>query len=192
MWFFAACTIRVAATLAGASSTKHEDIQTFQDLRQSVIHELQVHCLSDRCVAPESLVDVNAAWSLPSPKGILYSTCTSMLCGRFRDVLLFATIHSIFSACFLRPSQNPLEYSGTVLQSFPRFTKIIKGLRRGELTVITGPTGSGKTTILSQLSLDLAAGGLSTLWGSFEIKNTRLMQKMLQQFAGRPVKDIAG
>lgn len=87
--------------------------------------------------------------------------------------------------------QNPLEYSGTVLQSFPRFTKIIKGLRRGELTVITGPTGSGKTTILSQLSLDLAAGGLNTLWGSFEIKNTRLLQKMLQQFAGRPLADIA-
>ena len=57
--------------------------------------------------------------------------------------------------------QNPLEYSGTVLQSFPRLTKIIKGLRRGELTVITGPTGSGKTTLLSQLSLDLAAGGLN-------------------------------
>lgn len=88
--------------------------------------------------------------------------------------------------------QNPLEYSGTGLQSFPRFTRIIKGLRRGELTVLTGPTGSGKTTILSQLSLDLAAGGLSTLWGSFEIKNTRLMQKMLHQFAGRPVADIAG
>eukprot|EP00903_Cladosiphon_okamuranus_P009922 g9419.t1 len=114
--------------LDGASSMKHEDIQTFQDLRHSVIHELQ----------------------------------------------------------------NPLEYSGTALKSFPRFTKIVKGLRRGELTVITGPTGSGKTTILSQLSLDLATGGLSTLWGSFEIKNTRLMQKMLQQFAGRPVKDIAG
>ncbi|CAM9916226.1 unnamed protein product, partial [Hapterophycus canaliculatus] len=111
--------------LDGASSTKHEDIQTFQDLRSSVIHELQ----------------------------------------------------------------NPLEYSGTVLRSFPQFTKIIKGLRRGELTVITGPTGSGKTTILSQLSLDLAAGGLSTLWGSFEIKNTRLVQKMLRQFAGRPLAD---
>ncbi|CAM9640212.1 unnamed protein product, partial [Ectocarpus sp. 13 AM-2016] len=114
--------------LDGASSTKHDDIQTFQDLRQDVIHELQ----------------------------------------------------------------NPLEYSGTGLQSFPRFTRIIKGLRRGELTVLTGPTGSGKTTILSQLSLDLAAGGLSTLWGSFEIKNTRLMQKMLHQFAGRPVADLAG
>lgn len=89
-------------------------------------------------------------------------------------------------------SQNPLEYSGTALQSFPRFTSIIKGLRRGELTIITGPTGSGKTTILSQMSLDLARGGISTLWGSFEIKNTRLLQKMLQQFVGRPLKDISG
>lgn len=86
--------------------------------------------------------------------------------------------------------QHPREYNGTALQSFPRLTKIIKGLRRGELTVFTGPTGSGKTTLLSQLSLDLAAGGLNTLWGSFEIKNTRLLLKMLQQFAGRPLADL--
>lgn len=93
--------------------------------------------------------------------------------------------------CLVLRSQHPLEYTGTALNSFPRFTSIVKGLRRGELTVVTGPTGSGKTTILSQLSLDLAAGGHNTLWGSFEIKNTRLMQKMLQQFAGRPLADLA-
>jgi ABC-type lipoprotein export system ATPase subunit len=32
----------------------------------------------------------------------------------------------------------------------------MKGLRKGELSIITGATGSGKTTLLSQLSLDFA------------------------------------
>lgn len=37
----------------------------------------------------------------------------------------------------------PDKYIGTPLTSLPQFTKIIQGLRRGELTVLTGPTGSG-------------------------------------------------
>ena len=54
------------------------------------------------------------------------------------------------------------------------------------MTVLTGPTGSGKTTFLGQTSLDLAEQGVNVLWGSFEIKNTRLMHKLLQQY----MKDI--
>jgi twinkle protein len=54
----------------------------------------------------------------------------------------------------------------------------------GELTVVTGGTGVGKTTILSQISLDYCAyQGVNTLWGSFEIKNTRLAKTMLSQYA---------
>ena len=45
-------------------------------------------------------------------------------------------------------------------------------------------TGSGKTTLLSQISLDFAMMGIPTLWGSFEIKNVRLLQKMLGQYNG--------
>ena len=45
-----------------------------------------------------------------------------------------------------------------------------------------GPTGSGKTTFLGQASLDLVDQGVNVLWGSFEIKNTRLMKKLLQQY----------
>ncbi|KAI9919011.1 hypothetical protein PsorP6_011511 [Peronosclerospora sorghi] len=62
---------------------------------------------------------------------------------------------------------------------------LMKGQRMGEVSVLTGPTGCGKTTLLSQLSLDLCGQGVSTLWGSFEIKNTRLMHKMLTQLAQR-------
>lgn len=35
---------------------------------------------------------------------------------------------------------------------------------------------------MSQLSLDFVEQGIPTLWGSFEVKNTRLVKKMLQQF----------
>jgi len=48
--------------------------------------------------------------------------------------------------------------------------------------VLAGTTGSGKTTFLGQASLDLVDQGVNVLWGSFEIKNTRLMKKLLQQY----------
>ena len=71
---------------------------------------------------------------------------------------------------------------GTPVKSIPTLNKITKGFRKGELVVFTGPTGSGKTTILSQISLDFAKENVPTLWGSFEIKNTRLLLKMLHQY----------
>jgi len=37
----------------------------------------------------------------------------------------------------------------------------------GELTVVSGPTGSGKTTFLAQVSLDLCKKDIAVLWGSF-------------------------
>lgn len=46
------------------------------------------------------------------------------------------------------------------------------------------PAGSGKTTLLSQLSLDLCLQGVKTLWGSFEVKHTRLVSAMLTQLVG--------
>lgn len=60
-----------------------------------------------------------------------------------------------------------------------------QGHRRGEMSIITGTTGAGKTTLLSQLSLDLCTRGVRTLWGSFEIKNVRLLRRMMTQLADR-------
>ena len=62
--------------------------------------------------------------------------------------------------------------------------EILKGHRAGELTIFTGPTGSGKTTFLSEYSLDLTMQGVRTLWGSFEIQNHRLAKLMMTQFCG--------
>ena len=87
----------------------------------------------------------------------------------------------------LHEIMHPDKYVGSPISSLPGLTSIIKGLRRGELTVLTGPTGSGKTTYLGQMSLDLVEQDVNVLWGSFEIKNTRLMHKLLQQFARQPL-----
>eukprot|EP00978_Attheya_sp_CCMP212_P017804 scaffold47932_cov48-Attheya_sp.AAC.1 len=94
------------------------------------------------------------------------------------DEIRSQVLHEIF---------HPDKYVGVPVPSLPSFTKLIKGFRRGEMTVLTGPTGSGKTTFLGQLSLDFADQGVNTLWGSFEIKNTRLMHKLLQQFSREPL-----
>jgi twinkle protein len=81
---------------------------------------------------------------------------------------------------------NPVQAAGKQFTTLPSMNAILKGHRRGELSIITGPTGAGKTTFLSQVSLDLCNQGVNTLWGSFEIKNIQLMKKMLTQYAGNP------
>lgn len=49
--------------------------------------------------------------------------------------------------------------------------------------------GCGKTTFMSEYSLDLAMQGINTLWGSFEIRNVRLVRTMLQQMVGVPLSE---
>ena len=72
------------------------------------------------------------------------------------------------------------QYQGIQSRCFNFFNKHLKGLRKGELTILTGASGSGKTTFMSQLSIDFLAQGLPTLWGSFEIVNEVLGQSMVQ------------
>ncbi|GFG33037.1 hypothetical protein Cfor_10752 [Coptotermes formosanus] len=83
--------------------------------------------------------------------------------------------------------QNNEKVQGVKWKRYPALNRILKGHRRGEFTVLTGPTGCGKTTFMSEYSLDLAMQGVNTLWGSFEIRNARLARTMLQQMAGVPL-----
>ncbi|XP_052073848.1 twinkle mtDNA helicase-like [Mytilus californianus] len=73
--------------------------------------------------------------------------------------------------------------AGVQWRRFVQFNNVLKGLRPGELTVMSGRTGSGKTTFMSEYSLDLCMQGVNTLWGSFEVNNTRLAKTMLIQYA---------
>jgi len=76
------------------------------------------------------------------------------------------------------------EVKGIEWKRFPMMTNILQGFRRGELTIFSGRTGQGKTTFLSEYSLDLCMQNVTTLWGSFEVKNSRLAKMQLKQFSG--------
>ncbi|XP_068111391.1 twinkle mtDNA helicase [Hyperolius riggenbachi] len=79
--------------------------------------------------------------------------------------------------------ENVEQIAGIKWSRFPELNKLLKGHRKGELTVFTGPTGSGKTTFISEYALDLCMQGVNTLWGSFELNNVRLARIMLTQFS---------
>ncbi|KRZ06843.1 Twinkle protein, mitochondrial, partial [Trichinella zimbabwensis] len=66
------------------------------------------------------------------------------------------------------------------------------GLRLGELTIVSGPTGCGKTTFISLYSLDLCEQldkQINTLWCSFEVSTARLVHVMMQQLNGRKIDE---
>ncbi|XP_066459862.1 twinkle mtDNA helicase [Eleutherodactylus coqui] len=79
--------------------------------------------------------------------------------------------------------ENIEQVAGVKWLRYPELNNLLKGHRKGELTVFTGPTGSGKTTFISEYALDLCMQGVNTLWGSFELSNVRLAKVMLTQFS---------
>ncbi|XP_067625414.1 mitochondrial DNA helicase isoform X2 [Eurosta solidaginis] len=99
------------------------------------------------------------------------------------------TTFSALKNDILSELQNIEKVNGVKWKRYPALNKILKGHRKGELTILTGPTGSGKTTFMSEYSLDLALQGVSTLWGSFEIRNCRLAATLLRQYVGYSLED---
>ena len=98
------------------------------------------------------------------------------------------TFESLRENVFLELTNHD-EVCGVQWKRFDGFNDNLKGFRRGELTVFTGRTGAGKTTFLSEYSLDLCAQNVTTLWGSFEVNNVRLAKMQLQQFSGMNLED---
>ncbi|PAV91494.1 hypothetical protein WR25_14198 [Diploscapter pachys] len=67
---------------------------------------------------------------------------------------------------------------------FAILNRYLGGFRPGELTVLTGGTGYGKTTFLCEYSLDLFVQGVRTLFCSFEMQEEKILKWMLVQYAG--------
>jgi twinkle protein len=76
------------------------------------------------------------------------------------------------------------------LKTLPKLSYYLDGFRENEFTILSGPTGAGKTTLISQISLDYALQGVNTLWCSFEIKNSRLALTMLEQLSQKKFSSL--
>jgi twinkle protein len=123
-----------------------------------------------------------AAPSQPNPDIFLSSMKDHILQSSPLSHEQITTFNEVRQEIF-REFSEPRAVRGLQARTLPAFNAILKGFRRGELTVITGGTGVGKTTLLAQLSLDYCQQGVTTLWGSFEITMARLAKKMLSQYS---------
>ncbi|KAK0407492.1 hypothetical protein QR680_019221 [Steinernema hermaphroditum] len=75
----------------------------------------------------------------------------------------------------------------TTWKRFDALNKYLQGFRPGELTVLTGATGIGKTTFLCEYSLDLFVQGVRTLFCSFEMQEEKILKWMVVQYSGLPL-----
>jgi twinkle protein len=66
--------------------------------------------------------------------------------------------------------------------------KYMHGLRKGELTVITADTGSGKTTFCTQLMVNCAMQHIPVWINSWEMKPETTMRKLASVVLRRPMK----
>lgn len=65
----------------------------------------------------------------------------------------------------------------TVYSGFPEIDKTVGGFRKGELVIVSGPTGMGKTTFCQSLTYQFAEQGISPLWFSFEVVADDLIER---------------
>lgn len=80
--------------------------------------------------------------------------------------------------------RNPEKYEGTST-GFPELTKVLRGWRDGELTVWSGQSGSGKTTILNQVCLYNASKGIKCCIASLELRPARYLKWAVEQALGK-------
>ncbi len=74
----------------------------------------------------------------------------------------------------------------SILTGWKNFDDLLKGLRPGELTILTGETASGKTTWTVNLAYRLAKQDAPVFIASFEMKPPTIIRKMISMESGKP------
>lgn len=78
-----------------------------------------------------------------------------------------------------------------ISSGWPALDALIGGIREGEVTLITGDTGSGKSTFASALALNLAKAGGGVFFAPFELGARRQVAKWVRQTAGAPPDSLS-
>lgn len=75
--------------------------------------------------------------------------------------------------------QPPVEAYHT--SSFPTMDRYLEGFEPGEVVVVSGPAGTGKTLFCQSLTKDLCGNGQTPLWFSFEMKPSKFLERFSMQ-----------
>lgn len=59
---------------------------------------------------------------------------------------------------------------------FQKLDDLLEGFREGNLIVVSGPTGQGKTTLLQTFTINLSKQNIKSLWFSYEVKIQNLVK----------------
>ncbi|CAO3599258.1 unnamed protein product [Absidia cylindrospora] len=175
----------------GIHANRHERIHTTSLLGQNTAVTDSIDVANPDHAKLDSMPDDTDNNSQASSSDHNDNTIASTTRGRHRSTHLHGNILGFgdLRQQVYKEILDPEESRGVLSTDLPALNRILKGHRPGELTIVTGPTGGGKTTVMSQLSLDYCKSGVPTLWGSFEILNQRLAKKMLYQFASKDLSE---
>jgi twinkle protein len=90
----------------------------------------------------------------------------------------------------IRELHNGKSQSKGIRTEWNNFDCRLGGIRPNEVTVFTGETGSGKTTMATNLGFKLACGNHPVLIASFEMKPIPILRKMIQMETGFPLSEL--
>lgn len=75
----------------------------------------------------------------------------------------------------------------TIDTGFPSLDRMLKGVEAGELVIVTGPTGEGKTTLLLSITANMARVGIGTTWFTLEVTPRQFINKITKASGTLPL-----
>ncbi|MDE2104798.1 MAG: AAA family ATPase [Patescibacteria group bacterium] len=64
------------------------------------------------------------------------------------------------------------------MTGMPTLDRLLGGVEAGELVIVTGPSGEGKTTMLMSITQNMANEGVDSVWFTLEVTPRQFIQKM--------------
>lgn len=99
----------------------------------------------------------------------------------------FLTLGTTFTSKLLRTgSQRP----AVNLPNWQYMNQFLRGFALNEFTILCGPTGTGKTTLLASWALELAATNVPFYIAAVEIGSDEFMGKMIGALIGKDFEDL--